>query len=236
MMLVNLFEAIQKTGKVEQITIDDRKYTTAVLVPVKKPEPAALAISTLTGLVDFYEKCESDTGADAPIVVVDGPQSVRIVSTLDEEFQQRRCFLVAKNELRPFPFGQFLDVDTFIVSMLSQFVQDDATKTILQILGTLQDGTVLTFDDDGTSQKVTAKTGIARVGDTKVPNPVTLSPFRSFPEIEQPASKFVLRMRSGSPMPTCALFEADGGAWRNDAIARIKAWIADKLGEAVVLA
>ena len=235
-MLVKLFKEIQASAKVEQITIDNRRYTTAGLVPVKKPEPAAIAISTLTGLVEFFDKCEADTGADAPIVVIDGPQSVRVVSMLDEEFQQRRCFLVAKNETRPFPFGQYLDVDTFIVSMLSMFVQDEMTKTILQILGTLQDGTVLTFDDDGTSQKVTSKTGIARVGDTKVPNPVELAPFRSFPEIDQPASRFVLRMRSGSPMPTCALFEADGGAWRNEAISRIKAWIAGKLPEAGILA
>ncbi|MCL5884694.1 MAG: VWA domain-containing protein [Deltaproteobacteria bacterium] len=235
-MLVKLFQEIQNSAKVEQVTIDDRRYTSAALVPVKKPEPAAIAISTLTGLVEFYDKCEADTGPNPPIVVVDGPQSVRLVSILDEEFQQRGCFLVAKNELRPFPFGQYLDIDTFIVSMLSMFVQDEMTKTILQILGTLQDGTVLTFDDDGTSQKVTAKTGIARVGDTKVPNPVTLAPFRSFPEIEQPASRFVLRMRSGSPMPTCALFEADGGAWRNEAIARIKKWVVGKLPEAVVLA
>ena len=235
-MLVNLFKEIQASAKIEQITIDDRKYTTAALVPVRKPEPAALTISTLTGLADFYENCESDVGEFQPIVVIDGPQSVRIVSILDEEFQQRKCYLVARNELRPFPFGQYLDVDTFIVSMLSQFVQDEMTKTILQILGTLQDGTVLTFDDDGTSQKVTTKTGIARVGDTKVPNPVLLAPFRSFPEIDQPASRFVLRMRSGSPMPTVALFEADGGAWRNEAIARIKAWLAGKLTDAVILA
>jgi hypothetical protein len=236
MPLVTLFEAIQRSAKVEHVTIDERRYTTAALVPVKKPEPAPIAISTLTGLVEFHENCESDTGEFQPIVVVDGPQSVRIVSPLDEEFQQRMCFLVAKNELRPFPFGQYLEVDTFIVSMLSMFVQDEMTKTILQILGTLQDGTVLTYDDDGTSQKVTAKTGIARVGDTKVPNPVELAPFRSFPEIEQPASRFVLRMRSGSPMPTCALFEADGGAWRNEAIARIKTWISGKLPDAVILA
>ena len=235
-MLVKLFEAIQGTAKVEQITIDDRRYTTAALVPLKKPEPAALAISTLTGLAEFYVNCAGDTGPEDSIIVIDGPQSVRIVSILDEEFQQRRCFLVARNELRAFPFGTFLDVDTFIVSMLSQFVQDETTAMILQILATLQDGTVLTFDDDGASQKVTAKTGIARVGEAKVPNPVRLAPFRSFPEIVQPPSNFVLRMRSGAQMPTCALFEADGGAWRNEAIARIKAWIAGKLPEAIILA
>lgn len=235
-MLVNLFKEIQKSATIEQVMINDRHYTSAGLVPVKEPEPAALAISTLTGLVDFCEKCEPDTGTDFPIVMIDGPESVRVVSPLEGEFRQRMCYLVAKVVARPFPFGQYLDVDTFIVGLQSLFVQDDTTKTLLQILGNLQDGTVLAFDDDGTSQKVVSKSGIVRVGNTKVPNPVTLAPYRSFPEIKQPVSRFVLRMRSGSPAPTCALFEADGGAWRNEAIARIKAWISEKLPKAIILA
>jgi 16S rRNA U1498 N3-methylase RsmE len=35
----------------------------------------------------------------------------------------------------------------------------------------------------------------------------------------QPESDFVFRMKDG---PRCALFEADGGAWQNEAIDNIK--------------
>jgi hypothetical protein len=75
---------------------------------------------------------------------------------------------------------------------------------------------------------VTVKTGIAKIEDVFVPNPVVLAPYRTFPEIAQPESKFIFRMQTG---PTAALFEADGGAWRNEAMGRIKAWLEEQLAE-----
>lgn len=72
------------------------------------------------------------------------------------------------------------------------------------------------------AKKDSHKTGVAKLNDVVVPNPVTLAPYRTFPEIEQPKSKFIFRMQSG---PTATLFEADGGAWRNEAMKNIKVWL-----------
>jgi hypothetical protein len=58
-----------------------------------------------------------------------------------------------------------------------------------------------------------------------IPNPVKLSPFRTFIEVEQPESLFVLRGRKG---PQWALFEADGGLWKIKAIQNIKNWLEKK--------
>lgn len=54
----------------------------------------------------------------------------------------------------------------------------------------------------------------------------TLRPYRTFREVEQPASEFVFRLRSlNGEVPWCALFEADGGKWKLDAVLKIKAWL-----------
>ena len=87
---------------------------------------------------------------------------------------------------------------------------------------------IKSISDDGVSQAATIKTGVASVNDVKVPNPVVLAPFRTFPEISQPESKFIFRMQSG---PRAALFEADGGAWRNEAMMKIKACLEEQLKE-----
>ncbi|OSB00487.1 hypothetical protein B2H85_13365, partial [Clostridium botulinum] len=55
---------------------------------------------------------------------------------------------------------------------------------------------------------------------------VTLAPYRTFPEIEQPLSRFIFRMQQG---PSAAIYEADGGAWRNQAMQRIKAYLEEEL-------
>ena len=66
----------------------------------------------------------------------------------------------------------------------------------------------------------------SQVAEVQVPNPVELKPYRTFFEIEQPSSSFVFRMKSGGKGhedgPMCSLHEADGGAWRLDAIEEVK--------------
>ena len=51
-------------------------------------------------------------------------------------------------------------------------------------------------------------------------------PRRTFPEIDQPESPYILRLREG---PQAALFRADDQAWRVEAIASIGAWLQDRL-------
>ena len=82
------------------------------------------------------------------------------------------------------------------------------------------------------TQKATIKTGISTVGDAIVPNPVTLRPFRTFVEVEQPESSFVFRMRQGDGRGVeCAVYEADGGAWKNEAMESVKEYLKEGLKE-----
>ena len=68
--------------------------------------------------------------------------------------------------------------------------------------------------------------GVASADDVIVPNPVELAPYRTFLEVEQPSSSFIFRMKNG---PRGAIFEADGGAWRNQAILNIKEYLTKEL-------
>ena len=65
-----------------------------------------------------------------------------------------------------------------------------------------------------------------------------LKPYRTFTEVEQPESDFIFRMKDMGSV-CCALFEADGGAWRNVAMHNIKAYLQEQLkhyGHITVLA
>lgn len=61
-----------------------------------------------------------------------------------------------------------------------------------------------------------------------MPNPVTLAAYRTFQEIVQPYTQYVFRMKDQNGV-TCALFEADGGAWEMEAMNRIKMYLEDSL-------
>ena len=55
---------------------------------------------------------------------------------------------------------------------------------------------------------------------------VTLQPFRTFLEVEQPAGEYIFRVQPGN---SCALFEADGGLWRLKAMDLVKGWLKNNL-------
>ena len=52
-------------------------------------------------------------------------------------------------------------------------------------------------------------------------NPGKLIPYRTFLEVKQPESDFIFRMREGHDGVECAIFEADGGAWKMEAMREI---------------
>jgi hypothetical protein len=97
------------------------------------------------------------------------------------------------------------------------------------VVGSIQTESVQTSTDDGVSQTVTARSGIAKLVSMEVPNPVVLRPFRTFPEIEQPASNFVLRMeRRDGKLPRVALFETSDNQWKVEAVKKIGTYLRDQ--------
>jgi len=228
--------AIQDSVRTEVIDVDGVTFTTRqVWEPPRDPVPVALKINTLTGLLDYVNK-----GADGLtfpddyglMVHVVNERQVDVVSGLFGRTHQRKTYATASADAvlckSNFNYGEFYDVEQFIIKLLSLFDNvGEGRESVLKIVGNLKEENVRNTDDDGVTQTVTAKTGIARVGEVKVPNPVYLAPFRTFREVTQPLSPFVLRMKQGREggLPTVALFEADGGKWKLDAIGFIKEFL-----------
>lgn len=73
---------------------------------------------------------------------------------------------------------------------------------------------------------MTVRDGVASLAHAKTPNPVTLRPYRTFNEVEQPASQFVFRVNKSANL---ALFEADGGKWKLDAVKNISDYLKTEL-------
>lgn len=87
-----------------------------------------------------------------------------------------------------------------------------------------------TFSDNGTTQQAVMKTGITTKDNVLVPNPVNLIPYRTFLEVEQPASDFVFRVSEGrGGAPVFKLVAADGGVWKSQAVANVKAYLVEAL-------
>lgn len=217
-----------------------QNYSDKGMTLVRPPSPVPLETDSLSSIVQYLKAPDLDVKQKAgSFIHIISPTSVRLVMPLDStEF---RATLMKANhpaELQTKIFGSYYDIETFIIKMKTQFVETDASRAVIQLVGNIRDERVAKVMDDGISQKVTTSTGVASVGEAVIPNPVILKPYRTFFEIDQPASPFLLRMKQNEPgkMPSCALFEADGGMWQKEAMEEIQAYLKHSLPDVVVLA
>lgn len=194
------------------------------------PKAEPIKLSTLTSLIDYLRADISDTAYDRLIIHVKSPTTVSVYSVLDED--RKREHLVDVNAQVPsFAFDQYIGHEAFCIGVQSKFIDSADRALLLKFAGTVEAGSVVEYGDDGVSQKATVKTGVASKGEALVPSPVILQPFRTFIEVEQPASAFIFRMQSGKyDSVQCALFEADGGAWKNNAMNEVRTYLEDALG------
>ena len=167
------------------------------------------------------------TYSDKMIIQVVDPETVVLFSQLNEE-RYREKMVVVKARIPDFRFDTYMDQENFCINLQSKFIDDPDTDRalILKFAGTMEAGTIAEYGDDGVTQKATVKTGIASKGEAIVPNPVKLRPYRTFLEVEQPASEFIFRVKQNKyDGISCAIFEADGGAWKIAATSSIKDYL-----------
>lgn len=194
------------------------------------PYAKAITMNTLSSLIE-YIKSGVDSYSGQMIIHVQSPTCVSMYSALDVE-RNRESVVEVRANVPEFSFNRFDNHESFVIGVQSKFVDDPATDKalLLKFAGTVEAGTVAEYGDDGISQKATVKTGIASKGDAIIPSPARLKPFRTFVEVDQPVSSFIFRMkddRCGGVQ--CALYEADGGAWKISAMEAIKAYLTEAL-------
>lgn len=223
-MIKQALEYIVGLKKPEIIEVYGEKYSDKNISRISKELRAEkIRSTTLTSIVDYINKNSNDLKGSYIVHVV-SPNEVSLISQLDAD--RDREILIAATALVPkLVLNEYQDTERFIIMLQAMFEQDDTTDLAIvqKVAGTVVDETIQDYKDDGVSQKATIKSGLKKE-DVEVPNPVKLIPYRTFTEVEQPISKFVFRMRQGRGTPECALFEGDGGAWRNLAMDNIKAY------------
>lgn len=211
------------------VTVGEKQYSIKELIPVKEVGPAALDFNFLDSLVTYLQQQIDYLCKGQLIIEIKSPTKLALHTHLFGSFNQRHTPITCTALVSEFPWGKFISPEEFIIMAQSRFVETEDLAKIRAIVGNVRSEEVAQFSDDGISQQVTAKSGIARVENVVIPPRVKLAPYRTFIEIEQPESEFVFRAKKGDGLPYFALFEADGGAWRIEAMKRIKAYLEGQL-------
>lgn len=214
---------------------DGRVFFNQNMYPVAPVTADELKVRTLGAVVDYLNNMleELDTeGSGLPFVYIQSPTIVRVVSHLRAPYLIRHTYV--KAEFVPPPVRantEIEDIESFLLTLQAAFVRTPEVDNILKVLGNLKDEKVTTYADDGVTQRVTTAASLTRSEPASVPNPVWLQQYRTFPEVEQPASQYVLRLKAPDKvgMPLVKLIAADNRAWEIEAIHNIAAWLGDKI-------
>lgn len=220
-----------KAEEPKQIEINGRKYCTKSLTRYDKPDKAEpIRATTLTSLVDYIKENRHEL-RERMIIQVISPTEVQLYSSLLNERDREMLFEV--NAVLPrFEYGREYDQEAFLVSMQACFRSNEDREAVAFLASNIVNTQQATFSDDGVTQQAVVKTGITTKENAFVPNPVTLIPYRTFLEVEQPESKFVYRISEGMKgAPMFKLVAADGGLWKNQAMENVKRYLMEQLAD-----
>ena len=224
--------AVELAGKENKIIrsetgkeyFDNSEYDLQELNP-RKYAPI-LELQTLKSLVD-YLKSDNDLISDRKlVVVVDSFQKVSVYDQVDFENGKRPQLVSVKASVPVIPFSYWRDQEEFNIMLQSMFIDDADRNLVLDFASHLKIEKGAEVQDNGISQMATVRDGVASLAQAKTPNPVTLRPYRTFNEVEQPASQFIFRINKSANL---ALFEADGGKWQLEAISNIASYLTKEL-------
>lgn len=217
-----------KLFTVEDFTYIDKDKSATMFVP---PRPTTLEVSRLTGVVDLLECDFEKYPVTDTLVHVVSHESVAVISQSSDKWGRRQVYVRASLQKaeREFTFNQYMPQENFVIALRSLFIQDSQLDDLVRLAGNLASGSEIRQQDDGFTQQATVKAGVIMVAEKTILPRVTLTPFRTFREAKQPSSDYVFRVKGDDKGNYCALFEADGGTWKLQAIDNVKEWLSNQL-------
>lgn len=231
-MIEKAINRILSLAKPTLVEVNGFDYSTEKIYRVEKELHAKpLVVKTLTSLVDYVKNFQETWKGEPLLVHVASPMRVVLTGALDED-REREELMVVEAETPYIPFEKFIENEKMLITVQSMFVDDAATDraAVLRFAGKVTSGSIRDYSDDGVTQQATIKVGVVSKDQKLVPSPCVLRPYRTFIEVEQPASKFIFRMREvREGCVESALIEADGGAWRLEAMRNISAFLQEEL-------
>jgi len=219
--------------------IGDKTFASDDLVEIRPivDSPSQVSLFSLDGIVKMIVS-EAKKLPSPIFIQIKAYNEVRAFSTYgDDRFTRHELCKATPNDIPGFKEGWW-SYEQAMIALRSIFEQTDDTEYLLGLLSKITDENSVTTEDNGLSQSVQVRQGIQMVGRETVKSRVKLRPYRTFLEIQQPESEFLVRVKEGGQI---GLFEADGGMWKLGAREGIRDYFTKELatmietGEVVVM-
>jgi hypothetical protein len=241
-------EAIEKIESMSAPTFEEIDGRTFCIQPGKDPVelrpeldyPDPIELSSLDGLVKMVKTEALQTPPSKPIYLqASSPMKVQCFTQPLANLRDVRPLLYTAKAFDVPGWNEKTEMrfDEAIIALRTRFQETPDTEYALKLLSDITTGAKVTYNDNGIAQTVVTSKGVALQQNDVIKPIVSLRPYRTFQEVDQPASDFLIRIGERG----ITFIEADGGMWKLAARQTVKAYLEAALeaeiqnGEVVVM-
>lgn len=234
-MLKEFIEHIQKTTQPLIRGVGESTFVIAAdgeateLLP-RIFHPDTLPLNSLDALVKLVKTEASEL--DAPLyITIPDHMTVRCFGQPDAGARQfRQVYYEAHATDVPGwePKAQ-LGFEEAQIALRTRFQESKDTLYAMKLLSDICCGAKVIYNDNGIATTVTTQKGVALQTNEQIRPLVSLRPYRTFQEVEQPESIFLIRLNDRG----ISFTEADGGMWKLTARETVKKFLEERLKQEV---
>ncbi len=236
---VELIKFIQDNAKPSFVEVEGVTYqqgTNNQLCPIEKiledsqVTKSSINVFSLESVLKYVVYNPDKLSISDLIIQISSYKQVLVLSEL-KNFGNRNIFLKADFLEPDKKLNTFVDMENFLININSTFQDTQELREFIQVVSSVRDFSESKLADDGISQVASTKAGIDLVSEKKLPKLVNLTPITTFLEVEQPKRPFLFRIKKGSNNDILfALYECDGGAYKNECLENIRNFFANNEG------
>lgn len=229
-MLKEAIEKIVALAGPKTFEIEGKTFSSGPLDQIipEKPSPYKITVNGLDSICKLVRNEAKKIGRQI-FIQAKNFREVDVFTTYGDEFD--RYYLYGCTADTPkVTNGRYMSYENAVVELRSLYMPNEGTDYLLHLLSSISSESKVTSSDNGVTQKVAASSGIALKETVAIKPRVNLQPFRTFLEVNQPESEFLLRIDKSGEI---GLFEADGGVWKLEATRNIAAYFEKALEDLI---
>lgn len=228
-MLAKMIDKIVSLKQTQTFDIGGQHYADKDLIriPPHVDRPRAIEVTGLDSICKLV-RTELEKVGTTVMVRVSSYKHVDVFTTYLGDFSRNELYSATADA--PGIRTGWRSQEEALIELRSLFVPNGGTEYLLDLLSHISENSNVTSTDNGVTQTVEARQGIDLKAMVPVKPRVKLTPFRTFLEVPQPESEFLLRMDKEKGV---GIFEADGGIWKLEAKSNIAGYFERELKDLI---
>ena len=192
--------------------------------------PQELTLTSLDALVKMVKTEASEMDAPLYITIPDHLTAICFGQPDAELRYDRVSYYRAKaTDVPGWQSDVKMGFEEMQIALRTRFQETPDAAYAMKLLSDITTGGKITFNDNGIATSVVTQKGVALQANEAIRPIVKLKPYRTFQEVEQPESPFLIRVSERG----ISFTEADGGMWKLTARQTIKAFLEERLSQEV---